>query len=51
MTGNRKVLVIDDDDDFRSSVKALLGDEGYDVVEAADGWRRRTSASEPSAAR
>ena len=31
------MLVIDDDDDFRSSVKALLDDEGYEVVEAADG--------------
>jgi DNA-binding response OmpR family regulator len=33
----RRVLVIDDDDDFRSLVTDSLRAAGYDVIEAADG--------------
>jgi CheY-like chemotaxis protein len=32
-----KILVIDDDLDFRSSVRALLHSEGHDVIEADSG--------------
>jgi CheY-like chemotaxis protein len=32
-----KVLIIDDDHDFRVSVRSLLESEGYDVVEADSG--------------
>ncbi len=32
-----KVLVIDDDDDYRASARALLESEGYEVVEACGG--------------
>lgn len=32
-----KILLIDDDDDFRASVKATLEASGYEVVEAASG--------------
>ena len=37
MTANPKVLVIDDDDDFRLSVKSLLESRGYAVIEADSG--------------
>jgi CheY-like chemotaxis protein len=37
MTGKPKVLVIDDDPDFRASVGALLESRGYAVLEAASG--------------
>jgi CheY-like chemotaxis protein len=33
----RSILVVDDDDDVRDSVRLLLEDEGYDVHTAADG--------------
>jgi CheY-like chemotaxis protein len=32
-----KVLLIDDDEDFRASVKSLLEDHGYEVFEADSG--------------
>ncbi|HEV8194750.1 MAG TPA: response regulator [Ktedonobacterales bacterium] len=35
--GLRHVLVVDDDDDLRSSMRLLLEDAGYRVVEAPDG--------------
>jgi two-component system chemotaxis response regulator CheY len=35
--GGRKVLVIDDDDDVRSIIQALLESEGFEVSAAADG--------------
>jgi CheY-like chemotaxis protein len=32
-----RILLIEDDDDVRNMLRVLLEDEGYDVVEAADG--------------
>ncbi len=32
-----KVLLIDDDDDFRAAVRSLLESRGYEVLEAASG--------------
>lgn len=37
MAHNRKLLVIDDDDDFRASVKPVLEAAGYVVLEASSG--------------
>jgi CheY-like chemotaxis protein len=37
MPGKAKILIIDDEDDYRASTRALLEGEGYDVVEAATG--------------
>ena len=37
MDGKTRVLVIDDDGDFRASVAMLLETAGYDVAEAASG--------------
>ena len=37
MDDKRRVLVIDDDGDFRAAVTALLAAEGYDVAEASSG--------------
>lgn len=37
MASQKKVLVIDDDVDFRKSVKPILEVEGYEVLEAASG--------------
>ncbi len=37
MAGLKKVLVIDDDEDFLESVRSLLESEGYDMVEAESG--------------
>ncbi len=37
MAGATKVLIIDDDDDFRASVRALLESRGFEVFEAASG--------------
>lgn len=37
MTGARKILVIDDDPDFRASVQSLLEAEGHEVVQARSG--------------
>ncbi len=37
MAARVKVLIIDDDQDFRDSVKSLLESHGYDVVEADSG--------------
>ena len=35
--GRRRVLIVDDDEGIRSSLSALLADEGYEVTLAADG--------------
>ena len=37
MAGKRRVLVIDDDPDFRASVESLLRSEGYEVFVAKSG--------------
>ena len=37
MPGVAKILIVDDDDDYRASLRALLEGEGYKVVEAATG--------------
>lgn len=37
MTSQPKVLLIDDDDDFRASVRSVLEQHGYEVVEARSG--------------
>jgi CheY-like chemotaxis protein len=37
MAGGATVLMIDDDADFRESVRAVLEGEGYDVIEAESG--------------
>ena len=37
MDARKRVLVIDDDGDFRASVSALLETAGYEVAEAASG--------------
>jgi CheY-like chemotaxis protein len=33
----RTILVVDDDEDIRSALRAVLEGDGYEVVEAADG--------------
>lgn len=37
MVADRKVLVVDDDEDFMESVRSLLEAEGYMVIEASSG--------------
>ena len=37
MAASPKILVIDDDEDFRASLRSLLETHGYGVVEAASG--------------
>jgi len=37
MPGRPRILLVDDDEDFRASARALLEGEGYEVVEAASG--------------
>jgi CheY-like chemotaxis protein len=37
MPGDTKVLLIDDDEDFRASTRSLLEGEGYSVSEATSG--------------
>ena len=37
MSGKASILLIDDDDDFRASVRAVLENEGYSVLEADSG--------------
>ncbi len=46
-----KLLVIDDDQDYRASVRCLLESEGYSVVEAASGDEglRRLAEEPPDA--
>ena len=42
-----RVLVLEDDDGLRSSLRLVLEDEGYDVVEAADAERALETVSGP----
>lgn len=37
MSDAKRILVIDDDDDFRASVRVLLESAGYSVLEECDG--------------
>ncbi len=37
MLRRRRILLIDDDADYRTSIRALLEGEGYDVLEASSG--------------
>lgn len=37
MPGKAKILIIDDDEDYRASARALLEGEGYEVIEAGTG--------------
>lgn len=37
MTIQKRVLVIDDDDDYRASLREVLESEGYEVIEADSG--------------
>ncbi|MBU0639437.1 MAG: response regulator [Planctomycetes bacterium] len=37
MAAKARILIIDDDDDYRASTRALLEGDGYEVVEAAGG--------------
>lgn len=37
MADNARILIIDDDEDYRASTRALLEGEGYEVLEAATG--------------
>jgi len=37
MSSKSKILIIDDDDDYRASTRALLEGEGYEVIEATSG--------------
>lgn len=37
MPGKPRILIIDDDDDYRASTRALLEGEGYEVIDAASG--------------
>jgi CheY-like chemotaxis protein len=41
-----KVLIVDDDDDYRASTRALLEGEGYEVVEARSGQEGLAAARE-----
>lgn len=37
MADTKRILLVDDDDDFRASVQGLLGREGYELVMARSG--------------
>ncbi len=43
---NAKILIIDDDDDYRASTRALLENEGHEVVETASGLDGLAAATE-----
>lgn len=37
MTGSKRILVVDDDRDFRESIQMVLIEEGHETMAAADG--------------
>jgi DNA-binding response OmpR family regulator len=41
MTAQRTILVVDDDQDIRACLSAMLGQRGYRTLEADDGWEAR----------
>jgi CheY-like chemotaxis protein len=41
------VLIVDDDDDHRAGIREVLEDEGYSVVEAADGRQALDYVTDP----
>ncbi len=41
-----KILIIDDDNGLRKSLSLILGDAGYDVVQAEDGEEGLATAKE-----
>jgi len=42
----RRVLIVDDDEEIRETLRELLSDEGFDVVEAGDGADALTRLSD-----
>lgn len=46
MPGKVRILIVDDDEDYRASTRALLEGEGYEVVEAASGTEGLAAARE-----
>jgi CheY-like chemotaxis protein len=43
MDGKKKILIVDDEEDIRTYLAALLGDQGYQTVLARDGaeaWKQ-----------
>lgn len=51
MSTTRSILVIDDDEDFRASMRSLLAAHGYDVIEADSGKEglRKLAEHKPAA--
>ena len=39
--GQKVIMIVDDEDKVRESVREVLADEGYRVVDTADGTRAR----------
>jgi CheY-like chemotaxis protein len=37
MAGPKRILIVDDEQDIRTYLSALLGDQGYETMEARDG--------------
>ena len=44
MADKARILIVDDDEDYRASTRALLEGEGYEVVEATSGREGREAA-------
>ena len=37
MAGPKRILIVDDEEDIRTYLSTLLGDQGYETLEAKDG--------------